>query len=145
MSVAYSSAANKLTVYGTAEILNLWDVRITSVTAQYTSENCDEGNPQFSNTSVTINAKLAKPGDYITYLIIIQNFGTTNAILKNMNFTSEETGSPAIVYTVSEPAETLPAGGFAYYMVQVMYSEDTTQMPEVKTKTITGVIEYSQE
>ena len=145
MAVAYSAFATQLTLNGTAEIVSNWDVRITSITAEYVSENCDAGDPQFTDTTVTFNAKLVKPGDYITYLIIIENAGTFDAILDNITFTPDESGSPAIIYATTEPITLLPAGEETCFFVKVAYDENSTEMPSITSKTITGVIEYIQE
>lgn len=145
MAVGYSAFATQLTVKGTAEIIGNWDIRITSITAQYVSENCNPGEPQFTDTTVTFNAELVKQGDYITYLVMIENYGTYDATLKKFTFTSDENGSSAIVYTTSEPATSLPAGQQTCFLIKVMFDENATEMPEVKTKTITGSIEYVQE
>ncbi len=144
MAVGYSAFATQLTLNGTAEIVGNWNIKITSVTAQYASENCSPGEPQFTNTTVTLNAKLVKPGDYITYLIIIENTGTFDATLENFKFTPDANGSPAINYTTSEPNTLLPAGEQTYFLLKVQYDENCTEVPEVKTKTITGIIEYVQ-
>lgn len=145
MAVAYSAFSTQLILNGTAEIVSEWNVKITEITAQYVSENCDAGNPQFTDTTVTFNAELVKPGDYITYLIIIENAGTFDATLNKFMFTPDESGSPAIIYTVSEPPTSLPAGEETCFLLKVTYDDNTTEMPSIKSKTITGVIEYIQE
>ncbi len=145
MSFAYSTFATQLTINGTAEIIGEWNVKITDVTAQYVSEGCDAGETQFTNTSVTFNAKLFKPGDYITYSIMIENSGNINATLDNINFTDDGVnGSSAIIYKYSEPHPILTAGEQTCILVQVIYDENVTEMPSIKTKTITGIIEYVQ-
>ena len=145
MAIGYSTFASQLTLNGTAEIVDEWDVKITGVEPQYVSENCDSGNPQFTNSTVTFDAKLSKPGDYVTYLITITNAGTIDATLDKIAFTPEESGSPAIIYKTSEPETLLPAGHQTSFLVMVRYDEDYTEVPEIKTKSITGIIEYVQQ
>ncbi len=145
MIVGYAAFASQLTLNGTVEIVSEWNVRITGISAQYVSDNCSEGNPQFTDTSITFNAELTKPGDYITYLITIENAGTFNAVLDNITFTADENGSPAIDYSYSEPHTSLAPGEQTYMLVHVRYKEDATEMPSIKSKTITGTIEYVQE
>ena len=65
MSVAYSAFTTQLTVNGTAEIISEWNVKITGIRASFISEGCDAGDPQFTNSTVTFDAKLVKPGDHI--------------------------------------------------------------------------------
>ena len=103
------------------------------------------GTPEYTNTSATFSAKLLKPGDTITYVITIQNAGTINATLDSITFTpDDEKGSPAISYETTSPATSLGAGEQTTFTVKVVYDAETTEVPSVKTKTITGIIEYVQ-
>ncbi len=107
---------------------------------------CDAGKPTFTNTVANFSSKLVKPGDSITYEITIQNAGTINAVLSSATFQEDtENGSPAINYETTEPASSLPAGQETKFTITVSYDQETSQIPEIKTKTITGIIEYEQE
>lgn len=145
MAIAYSAFATELTINGQSEIVGQWDIKITGIVAQEVSDGADAGDMQYTNTSATFNAKLEKPGDVITYLITIQNAGTIDATLNTVTFTAdEENGSPAIIYTNTKPADELNAGDETTLTVTVSYDEETVEVPSVKTKTITGIIEYVQ-
>ena len=145
MAVGYCAFATQLTINGTAEIIGEWDVRITGIKAQSVSGGAEAGTPTFTVTSATFDAKLSTPGDKIVYEITIENAGTINATLKGATFTAdEENGSPAIKYETTEPAQTLNSGETTTFTVTVMYDETIQQVPEVTTKTITGIIEYIQ-
>lgn len=144
MAVAYSALATQLTLTGTATIISEWNVKVTSVSAQDVSAGCNAGTPEFTDTTITFNAELVKPGDYITYLVMIENTGTLDATLDRITLTPDESGSQAIVYTHTEPEELLKAGGTTCFLVKVAYDENTTEMPSITTKTITGVVKYVQ-
>lgn len=144
MAVAYAGFATQLSVNGTAEIVGEWNVKISNVEATFVSDDCDAGKPEFTSTTATFYAKLLKPGDHITYQITIENAGTIDAILDNSDFKSEEGGSPAIDYKVSDLVQSLPAGEQGTFTIDVIYKEDTTEVPDIKTKTITGILEYVQ-
>ena len=144
MAVGYASFASQLELNGTAEIVGEWDVRIINIEAQDISEGCDSGEPQFTNTSATFNAKLAKPGDSITYVITIKNAGNIDATLSNIICKEEENGSPAISYETSEIDHELKTGEQTTYTVKIIYDPNSTEVPSIKTKTITGIIEYEQ-
>ncbi len=145
MSVGYSAFATQLTLNGTAQIIGEWNVKITGIETMNISEGCDAGALQFTNTTVTFNAKLKKPGDVITYVITIENAGTIDATLSNVTITSdEENGSPAIMYETTELASTLLAGEKTSFTVTVKYDPNCIEVPDVKEKTITGIIEYIQ-
>ena len=88
---------------------------------------------------------MLKPGDTITYVITIQNAGTINATLDSATFTPDDKdGSPAISYETTSPATSLLAGEQTTFKVKVTYDAETTEIPSVKTKTITGIIKYVQ-
>lgn len=144
MAVGYATLISQLSLNGNAQITSEWNVKITEISAQDVSPNCNAGQPQFTNNTVTFNAELTKPGDYITYMIKIQNTGTIDAVLKNIEFTDDGTGSSAIIYSNSEPKPTLSAGEETAFLVKVSFDENATEIPEVKTKKITGTIEYVQ-
>ena len=145
MTVGYSAFATQLNINGTAEIVGEWDVRITNIVAQEVSEGCDAGTPEYTNTTATFDAKLQKPGDVVSYVITIENKGTIDAKLDSITFTpDEENGSPAIIYTNTSPSDTLNAGSETTLTVTAKYDEKAETIPEIKTKQITGVIEYVQ-
>ena len=57
----------------------------------------------------------------------------------------DKNGSSAIIYSTTGPAQNLAAGEQTTLTVTVTYDEETAEVPEVKTKTIIGIIEYVQE
>lgn len=145
MAVGYSAFATELTLGGTTEIIGKWDIKITKIEVQEISDGCDSGEPQFTNTTATFNAKLVKPGDVIVYAVTIENAGTIDATLNNVLFTSDdENGSPAIEYETSSLTPTLAAGEQCTFTVKAKYNSEITETPSVKTKTITGIVEYVQ-
>ena len=145
MSIGYSAFASQLTINGTAQITGVWDVRITGIEATQVSEGCDGGEPQYTNTTATFNAKLQKPGDIIKYLITIRNEGTIDAALDDVLFQcDEESGSPAISYSTTNVAKILNAGEETTLEITITYDPNYTEVPSIKTKTITGIIEYVQ-
>ena len=145
MAVGYSAFATHFDINGTAEITGEWDVKITNIETQEISEGCDDGNPQYTNTTATFNAKLKKPGDIVTYAITVTNAGTIDAKLNNVLFKEEDGGSEAISYETTPLMSTLKSGEESTFLVKLKYNQETTEVPEIKTKTITGIVEYVQE
>ena len=144
MVIGYSTFVTQLNVSGTAEITGEWNVRIIDIETQYVSEGCDAGKPEYDNTNVTFDAKLVKPGDSITYLITIENFGNIDATLDSIIFKEQEDGSENIKFTTTGISPILEAGNQTTLNVKVEYDPETSENPTIKTKTITGVIEYAQ-
>ena len=134
MSIGYSTFATQLTLNGSAEILSTWNIRIIRVEPQLVSEGCDPGTPQYTDTSVTFDAKLVKPGDSITYVITIENAGTLNATLNNLIFIEETTGSDAIKYETSNFDPFLERGEKNAFSVKVEYDPKYSEVPSVKQK-----------
>ena len=146
MAVGYSAFATQLTLNGTAEIIGEWNIKITNVEAQNISEGANPGDPQYTDTTVNFDTKLEKPGDSVTYVITIENLGTIDAELASFAFVPDEkNGSSAISYVIEQPEKQLKAGEKTTCTIKVVFDEDITEMPEIKTKTIQGIIEYAQE
>ena len=144
MAVAYSTFATQLNINGQSKIVGEWNVKIIGVSTENISTGCDAGTPEFTNSTLTFDAKLVKPSDYITYLITIENKGTFDAKLSSATFTPDESGSTAIIYKTEEPAQLLKAGSMTKFLLCVTFDENTTEMPESTQKKITGTIEYVQ-
>ncbi len=145
MAFGYAAFATQLNINGTAEIVGDWNVKIVNIEAQNVSDGCDYGAPQYTDTTATFDAKLVNPGDSITYVITIENAGTIDAKLDNIICTDQEDGSDAISYITTEPATSLKAGEQTTFTIEVVYDSNYIGTPSVKTKTVTGIIEYVQE
>ena len=144
MAVGYSTFATDITIGGTAEITGEWDVRITNITATKVPLDCDAGKPTFTKDSINFSAKLNKPGDEIVYEVTIENLGTIDAKLQTIIFTEQIDGIEEINYTTSELKKELNAGDSTTFNIMVTYVKSTTSIPDVKIKTLTGIIEYVQ-
>ena len=144
MTVGYSSFATDFTIDGTTEITGTWDVRITNIKAIQVPEGCDAGTPTFTKDSATFNATLNKPGDEIIYEVTIENLGTINARLQTIIFTEEINGIEEINYTTSELKTDLDADDKTTFNIMVTYVKETESIPDVKTKTLKGIIQYVQ-
>ena len=144
MAVGYSTFATDFTINGIAEITGEWDVRITNVTATQVPLGCDAGTPTFTKDSINFAAKLNKPGDEIIYEVTIENLGTIDAELQTIIFTEEMDGIEEINYTTSELKKDLNVGDSTTFNVMVTYVKNTQKIPDVKTKTLMGIIQYVQ-
>ena len=144
MVVGYSTFATDFTINGTAEITGEWDVRITNITPTKVPDGCDAGTPTFTKDSINFSAKLNKPGDEIIYEVTIQNLGTINAELQTIIFTEEIDGIEEINYTTSELKKDLNVGDSTTFNIIVTYVKNSESIPDIKTKTLTGIIQYVQ-
>lgn len=144
MSIGYSTFATDFSIKGTTEITGIWDVRITNITAVKVSDGCDAGTPTFTNDSIDFSAKLNKPGDEIIYEVTIENLGTIDAELQTIIFTEEIGGIEEINYTTSELKKDLNVGDLTTFNIIVTYVKNSESIPDIKTKTLTGIIQYVQ-
>ncbi len=144
IAVGYSTFATDFTINGTTEITGEWDVRITNITAIQVPDGCDAGTPTFTKDTINFSAKLNKPGDEIIYEVTIENLGTIDAELQTIIFTEEMDGIEEINYTTSELKKDLNVGDSTTFNIMVTYVKNTESIPETKTKTLKGIIEYVQ-
>lgn len=144
MAVGYSAFATQLTINGNAEIVGDWNVEITNIEATTVTGEAAPGNPTHTTTSATFDADLKQPGDSVVYTITVENNGTIDATLDNYSMTPQADGSPAILYTYTNPATDLAAGGETTFTVTVTYDSTVTEVPTNTTKTIQGLVEYKQ-
>ncbi len=144
MAVGYSIFATDFTINGTSEITGNWDVRITNIIATQVPDGCDAGTPTFTKDSINFSAKLNKPGDEIIYEVTIENLGTIDAELQTIIFTEEIDGIEEINYTTSELKKDLNVGESTTFNIIVTYVKSSESVPDVKTKTLTGIIQYVQ-
>lgn len=147
MAVGYAAFATTLNINGNAEIAGEWDVEITGITSKATGTASDKTEPAYTATTATFDAKLMAPGDAMTYTITVENKGTIDAKLSSITFTPQADGSDAIIYTVdSQPSanDVLAAGESTTVVITATYDSSVTSLPDVKTKTITGVLDYVQ-
>lgn len=144
MSIGYAIFATQLNINGKGKITGDWNVKITGIEAIEVSDGCSSGEPTFTDTTATFDASLEKPGDKVTYKITVQNLGTIDANLKNIAFTDDENGSSAIIHSNTNPSDVLNSGEETTFTVTVSYDEDYTEVPDIRTKDITGIIEYVQ-
>ena len=134
MAVGYAAFATTLNINGTATIAGEWDVEITDITPAFAGTASDKTPASFTATTAT-------------YTITVQNKGSIDAKLNTITLTPQADGSDAIIYTVkSQPSanDVLKAGDSTTVVIEAKYDEAVNSVPEVKTKTFTGVLEYVQ-
>lgn len=147
MSVGYAAFTANLKINGTATIAGDWAVEITGITSEFTGTASDKTAPSFTATTATFDAQLMAPGDTATYTVTVENKGTIDAKLSSITLTPQADGSDAIIYTVkSQPNanDELASGETTTVVIEAKYDPSVTTVPETKTKTFTGVLEYVQ-
>ena len=144
MSVGYAAFAAQLQLNGTATIQGEWDVEITKIEATNVVGTAEAGVPTNTKTTATFDATLKAPADAVTYTVTIENKGTIDAKLDKATYTEQTDGSPAIIYTTTDPGQTLAAGAKTTATVTATYDSSVTEVPQITSKTITGLFNYVQ-
>ena len=80
MAVCYSILFQRLSIIGTVKVDPRWNIKITEVTLEE-GGNAVNKNIQYTDNSVNLSADLEGPGDYVDYIIKVENKGNINAKL----------------------------------------------------------------
>lgn len=91
VGIGFAALQKYLTIDGTASINSSFDVRFTNIsTGDIVGGAYNKTEPSVTNTTATFDAAFLAPGDSISYNINIENAGTINAKLDNVDVNIEE-------------------------------------------------------
>lgn len=157
VAVGYAALSQTLTINGTARISSEWNVLFKSITLGDSSGATQaEASPsKTSDTEVTFDVTLEKPGSYAEYTIVVENAGSIKAKLEKISTktTLEEAveainaQEPAdIVYTVTgdDVGSELGSKATTTYKVRVEWLSTSEEIPATKSKTATITLDYVQ-
>ena len=145
MGVGYAAFQTILNIEGTSNITSNWNVKITGVTTKnIVGTASNNGNPSFTDTSVTFKTDLKSPGDSLEYEVTVTNAGNLNA--KVDKITLSDTNNPAIKFTSSGITEgdTINAGATSTLLVKVEFLSTVSSTPSNKTSDLTVTLDYVQ-
>lgn len=112
MSVGFALLSSELKVEATGTIAGDWSVKFKSGTLEQTNKTDGVSDVtaelDTNGLKVTLNATFAKPGDSVSYRVVIENTGTINALLKDVRAVGSDANTSAIqlAYAVNNKAET---------------------------------------
>ena len=89
MAVCYSILFQRLSIIGTVKVDPRWNIKITEVTLEE-GGNAVNKNMQYTDNSVSLSADLKVPGDYVDYIIKVENKGNINAKLSDVLNTMDQ-------------------------------------------------------
>lgn len=89
MAVCYSILFQRLSIIGTVKVDPRWNIKITEVTLEE-GGNAVNKNIQYTDNSVNLSANLEGPGDYVNYIIKVENKGNINAKLNDVLNTMDQ-------------------------------------------------------
>ena len=121
-----------------------FNVEITGIKTTEVNGTASGEEPTYTKTSATFESNLIQRGDSIVYTVTIQNNGTVNANLSDVNITTQEDGSEAIYYVADSPVEVLEPGATTEMTVMASYDDTYVGYTTSNTKTATATILYAQ-
>lgn len=89
MAVCYSILFQRLSIIGTVKVDPRWKIKITEVNVKEVG-NAVNKNMKYTDNSVSLSADLEGPGDYVDYVIKVENRGNINAKLSNVLNTMDQ-------------------------------------------------------
>ena len=157
VAVGYAALSQTLTINGTARISSEWNVLFESIelTSSSGATQAEASPSKTSDTEVTFDVTLEKPGSYAEYNIVVKNAGSikakldkisTKTTLKEAVDTINAQEPADIVYTVTgeDVGSTLDAKASTTYKVRVEWLSTSEEIPTTKSKTATITLDYVQ-
>ena len=148
MIVAYAAFSSQLRINGTSNITSNFAVKITGITSgSIVGGATDATPPTYDNENgltASFSTNLTSPGDSITYTITVENQGSIDATLTDININTGN--NDAIIFETSgiEEGDTLLQNETDELVVKVSYSDSVTSQPESTTSNITVTLNYEQ-
>ena len=145
MAIAFAAFSTTLNINGTSSIESNWKVVFTNIQELSKTNGVTINNtPTASGTTATFDVSLESPGDAIEYQITVENQGTLDAIIEDIN--ASETGSDAIKFEISNIriGDILLKQESTTFNIKISYDESITSQPEITNNRLTVNIDYAQ-
>ena len=145
MAIAFAAFSTTLNINGTSSIESNWKVVFTNIQELSKTNGVTINNtPTASGTTATFDVSLESPGDAIEYQITVENQGTLDAIIEDIN--ASETGSDAIKFEISNIriGDILLKQESTTFKIKISYDESITSQPEKTNNKLTVDISYVQ-
>ena len=145
MVIGFAAFSTTLNINGTSSIESNWKVVFTNIQELSKTNGVTVNNvPTASGTTATFDVDLQKPGDSIEYQITVENQGTLDAIIEDIN--ASETGSDAIKFEISNIriGDILLKQESTTFKIKISYDSSITSQPEKTNNKLTVDIDYAQ-
>lgn len=154
MSVCYSILFQKLTILGSVKVEPQWKIKVTEVTFKEYNNGVNE-NVEFTGNAISISALLEKPGDYVDYIIKVENKGNMDAMLSDVLNTIEESKYIKFDFKALDEAGNdlesfdnlkLKSGEYQYFRCRIYFDNDSNDIIETdETAKNVIVLNYIQD
>ena len=146
MVVGYAAFNTNLKIKGTSGISSNWDIRITNVTQANITGDAEEAKaPIWDKLTASVEANLYQKGDSIEYDVTVENRGTLDAKLENINQNIKSKNEAVkITFSGYTKGEKLFKNSSQIIKVKIEYNPDFTGTPEEGSGEISVDLNYTQ-
>ncbi len=133
MTVGYAAFNTLLDIAGTSSITSNWEIKITDVKRTNITNMAEEVNdPVWSDLTASMEANLYQKGDSVEYDVTIENKGTLDAELADVEqITLSNHDAIKITTSGYEKGEILTRDNSKIIKVKIEYNPDFTGVPEI--------------
>lgn len=149
MGYGYGVLLQQLIVEGNAEIHNAtWQVEITDIKDKSVFGSASViQKPTFTKYTATLNSAFHNKGDGIIYELTVENKGSIDAILQDVNIVVPSGMNNLVTYkvlNVTPGATRLPAGSTNTIGIEVTYNNETQILEQINER-VEIIINYVQD
>lgn len=113
VGIGFAALQKYLTIDGTASINSNFNVRIDRIeTGDITGGAYNKKDPSYTDTTATFDAAFLAPGDSISYIVDVENSGTMNAKLENMDVNIDDNENISYEITGIQTGDIIPAPAY---------------------------------
>ena len=142
MGVGFAALNITLNINGTATAINTWDVRMKSITVSTKSNGVEnnETDTKILEDGETANifVSFEKPGDNVTYEVLIENNGTLDAtlgdLLINLSSTNASDKELFLIDNTFPENKKIRAGESLTFTITISFDANATEMPAGEVK-----------
>ena len=154
MAVCYSILFQRLSIIGTVKVDPRWNIKITEVTLEE-GGNAVNKNIQYTDNSVNLSADLEGPGDYVDYIIKVENKGNINAKLSDVLNTMDQSKYIKFSFKALDKNGKeidklenlkLKSGKYQYFKCRIYFNDEACNFTgDMETAKNTIVLNYVQD
>ena len=146
MIVGYAAFSTMLNISGTANIESNWNILFTKIEEINKTEGITiQEVPTVNGTMATFTVGLKKPGDYIEYQITVENKGTLDAVVENIEAREDTTGALKFEIEGIRIGDKLGKNSSSSFIVRLSYDNSITSQPINTSNSLTVNIDYVQD
>ena len=146
MTVGYAAFQTNLEIKGTSKVTSNWDIRITNVEeSSKGGEGESAKEPRWTDLTANVEANLYQKGDFVEYEVTVENRGTLDAKLENIEEKIiGENEAIKITFSGYTKGEKLYKNTSKKIKVKIEYNPEFNGVPEEGSNEINIDFDYTQ-